>query len=52
MTKKDNYVNLICTHCEFFKEDDRELECAAFKIVKKLLEKGRITKEEVEDAFR
>jgi len=28
MTKKEinPYVTLICTHCEFFKEDDFELE--------------------------
>lgn len=53
MTKgKNPYVNLICSHCEFFKEDDIELECAAFKIVKNLLEKGRISQEEIKDALR
>ncbi len=53
MTKgKNPYVKLICSHCEFFKEDDIELECAAFKVVKNLLEKGRISQEEIKDAFR
>lgn len=53
MTKKetDPYVTLICTHCEFFKEDDFELECAAFKVLKKMLCEGRITPLEIEDAI-
>ncbi len=49
---KDNpYVTLICTRCEFFKEDDIELECAAFKVLKNLLERGIITPEEIKNAF-
>jgi hypothetical protein len=52
MAKKDPYVTLICTHCEFFKEDDIELECAAFKVLKNMLVKGRISQEEIKDAFR
>lgn len=52
MTKgKNPYVKLICSRCEFFKEDDIELECAAFKVVKNLLEKGRISQEEIKDAL-
>ncbi len=53
MTKKENkpYVALICAHCEFFKEDDVELECAAFKVLKSMLEKGRISEEEIKDVF-
>jgi len=54
MTKKEinPYVTLICTHCEFYKEDDFELECAAFKILKTMLQVGRIKPEEIKDAFR
>jgi len=54
MTKEETnpYITLICTHCEFFKEDDLELECAAFRILKKLLQKGKITPEEIKDAIR
>lgn len=54
MAKKENnpYVTLICTHCQFFKEDDIELECAAFKVLKEMLQKGRITQEEIKDAFK
>jgi len=54
MTKQEinPYVTLICTHCEFFKEDDVQLECAAFKVLKSMLQKGRIKPEEIKDAFR
>jgi hypothetical protein len=34
-----------------FKEDELELECAAFKVLKSMLQKGLITPEEIEDAF-
>lgn len=54
MTKKETNpcVTLICTHCEFFKEDDIELECAAFKVLKNMLAKGKITPDEIYDALR
>jgi hypothetical protein len=53
MTKKeiDPYVALICTRCEFFREDDLDLECAAFKVLKAMLQEGRITPVEIKDAF-
>lgn len=53
MTKKETnpYVDLICIHCEFFKEDDFELECAAFKVLKIMLQEGRIKPEEIKDVF-
>jgi len=54
MTKKeiDPYVTLICTQCKFFMEDDLQLECAAFKVLKTMLQEGRITPVEIKDAFR
>lgn len=51
VTKKDPYIALICTHCEFFKEDDIELECAAFKVLKSMLQRGVIRPEEIKDVF-
>jgi hypothetical protein len=45
-------IELICKHCEFYKESDKELECGAFKILKRLLEKEVITPEEINDVFR
>ena len=51
MAKNDPYITLICTRCEFFKEDDVELECAAFKALKTMLQRGTITPEEIKDAL-
>lgn len=46
---KDQYIALICTHCDFFKEDeDEQLECA-FKVLKSMLKKGIISQQEIED---
>jgi hypothetical protein len=44
---KDFLIDLICGHCEFYKESEKDLECGAYKILKKLLEKGVITSEEI-----
>ena len=49
---KDALIKLICHHCEFYKESDKDLECGAFKILSALLNKGVITPEEIEDALR
>ena len=50
--EKESLVQLICRHCEFFKESDKDLECGAFKILKGLLEKGIITPEEIVDVLK
>ena len=50
--EKESLVQLICRHCEFFKESDKDLECGAFKILKALLEKGIITPEEIVDVLK
>jgi hypothetical protein len=49
---KESLIRLICGHCEFYKESDKDLECGAYKILKGLLEKGAITPEEIEDVLR
>jgi hypothetical protein len=49
---KESLIRLICGHCEFYKESDKNLECGAYKILKGLLEKGTITPEEIEDVLR
>ena len=49
---KETLIDLICKHCEFYKESDKDLECGAYKILKKLLEKGMITPEEIINALR
>ena len=49
---KESLVHLICEHCDFYKESDKDLECGAYKILKGLLEKGLITPEQITDASR
>ena len=48
---KESLLHLICKHCEFYKESDKDLECGAYKILKGLLEKGAITPEQIEDVL-
>lgn len=33
----------ICKKCDFYKEDEEDLECYAFKLSKKLIEDGKLT---------
>jgi hypothetical protein len=49
---KASLIDLICKHCDFYKESEKDLECGAYKILKGLLEKGAITPEEIEDVLR
>ena len=44
---KESLINLICKHCEFYKESGKDLECGGFKILRGLLEKGVITPEQM-----
>ena len=50
--EKKSLVALICRHCQFFKDSDKDLECGAFKILEGLLKKGVITPEEITDVIR
>ncbi len=49
---KESLVDLICKHCDFYKESEKDLECGAYKILKRLLERKRITPQEISDALR
>ncbi len=49
---KDALTTLICHHCDFYKDSEKDLECGAYKILKGLLRKGKITPQEIEDALR
>jgi hypothetical protein len=44
---KESLVDLICKQCEFYKDSEKDLECGAFKILRRLLERGAITPEEI-----
>ena len=48
---KESLTGLICKHCDFYKESDKDLECGAYKILKRLLEKKILTPEEISDAL-
>jgi len=48
---KNFLIDLICKHCDFYKESEKDLECGAFKILKRLLEKGVITPEEIRNVL-
>ncbi len=41
--EEEDFINLICTRCKFFKADEERLECAAFKILVDLLKSEVVT---------
>jgi len=49
---KESLIELICKQCDFYKESEKDLECGAFKILKGLLRKKRITPEDIHHALR
>ncbi len=49
---KESLIDLICKHCDFYKESEKDLECGAYKILKGLLEKGVVTPEQILDDIR
>ena len=49
---KESLTGLICKHCDFYKESEKDLECGAYKILKRLLEKKILTPGEISDALR
>lgn len=49
--EKDELIHLICSHCEFYKESEKDLECGAFKILRRLLEKEIIKPENIKDVL-
>lgn len=47
LTSHEGCVDLFCRDCDFFREDERELECGAFKLLKRLMDKKIITPEDI-----
>lgn len=44
-------VDLLCGDCPFYHpEREEQLECGSFRILRRLLEKGTVTAEEIVDA--
>ncbi len=48
--KLDCYIKSICTRCDFYKDTEDELECAAFKILKELVKGGALSLDEIVNA--
>lgn len=42
---RDGLIDLVCRDCDFWKEDERDYECGAFKLLRVLLEKNVVTVE-------
>jgi hypothetical protein len=40
---KEGLIELMCRDCEFWKEDERDYECGAFKLLRLLLERNAIS---------
>lgn len=48
----DGKRDLICRSCDFWKEDERDYQCAGYAILCLLLDKGMITPEQIVDAVK
>ena len=48
---KDGAIEFICKNCDFYGEEKEKLECAAFKMLRILLEKEVISTEEIINAI-
>lgn len=44
---KEGLIDLMCRDCEFWKEEEDNYECGAFKLLRLLLEKKAISIEEI-----
>jgi hypothetical protein len=49
---KESLIDLICKHCEFYKESGKNLDCGACKILEGPLAIGAMMPEEIEDVLR
>ncbi|MBI5696539.1 MAG: hypothetical protein HZC51_12545 [Nitrospirae bacterium] len=49
---KDGAVELLCADCDFYKDSDKDLECGAFKLLRRLLDKKALTLRQISDAVR
>ena len=49
-------INVVCHKCNFYAEDqeywEREYECGAYKLVRKMLEEKLITFEQIEELYK
>jgi len=49
-------INVVCHKCNFYAEEqeywEREYECGAYKLVRKMIEEKLITFEQIEELFK
>lgn len=45
-------IQLICAGCPFFDPEKERLECGAYRILKKMLKSGKISKSELFSLFK
>lgn len=44
---KEGLIDLICHNCQFWRQDEHDYECGAFKLLRLLLEKGPLSVEDI-----
>ena len=44
---REGLIDLMCRDCEFWKEEEDNYECGAFKLIRLLLEKNAVSVEEI-----
>ncbi len=44
---QEDFASLICAKCQFYKQEDEQLECGAFQALRELLKSEVITIDEV-----
>ncbi|RJQ55408.1 MAG: hypothetical protein C4521_02505 [Actinobacteria bacterium] len=49
---RKDLIGLVCADCDFYKPGGEQLECAAFKILAALLEKEKLSVEDIVSAVR
>jgi|GEM_PF-1171021 hypothetical protein len=47
MVSKKELVDAVCIVCDFYKETEEQLECGAYRIIRVLLEREKITLEDI-----
>jgi hypothetical protein len=44
---KEGMIDLVCRDCDFWREDERDYECGAFKLMQFLLQNGVLNVQDV-----
>jgi hypothetical protein len=47
LISKKELIGVVCGVCDFYKKTDEQLECGALKIIRILIEKGKLNMEDL-----